>query len=77
MKEKLLFLGMLILSVLYWIEVVSIHDPSYEWYQLLGLAITVVTILPWLIATLIAARKKSRAKAEKEAYKEKAKADKD
>lgn len=70
MKQKLLALGMLILSILYWIEVVDLHDPSYEWYQLVGLAITVLTLLPWLIATLLEARKKGKAKAEKEAYKQ-------
>lgn len=73
MKEKLLFLGLLILSVLYWIEVFSTHISTYEWYQYLGLAITIITVLPWLIGMLISERKKSKAKAEKAAAKAAAK----
>lgn len=67
MREKLLFLGMLILSVLYWVEVVG--AGSYEWYQYIGLAITVLTILPWLISILISQRKKSKERAEEAALK--------
>ena len=70
MKEKLLFLGMLILSVLYWIEVVPQISDGLEALQYVGLAITVITVLPWLIGTYVAAHKKGKEKAAKAAAKE-------
>ncbi len=69
MKEKLLFLGLLILSVLYWIEVVNLKVSSYEWYEYLGLGITVVTVLPWLISILVDVVKKRKNREQKAAAK--------
>ncbi|MBP1573360.1 MAG: hypothetical protein J6A55_06125 [Oscillospiraceae bacterium] len=74
MKEKLLFLGLLILSVLYWVEVVPIRVGSYEWYQYLGLGITILTVVPWLISILVDTLKKRKAKEKKAAEKAAAKA---
>lgn len=74
MKEKLLFLGLLILSVLYWIAVVNVKVNSYEWYEYLGLGITVVTVVPWLISILVDTIKKRKAKEKKAAEKAAAKA---
>lgn len=66
MKEKLLFIGLLILSVLYWIEVFG--SDSYEWYQYAGLGITLVTVIPWLIGILVSLSKKGKDKEKEEAY---------
>ena len=63
MKEKLLFLGLLVLSILYWIEVFSVK-ATYEWYEYLGLAITLVTVIPWLIGILLRTMKKEKKKDE-------------
>lgn len=69
MKEKLLFLGLLILSVLYWIAVVNPKVSSYEWYEYVGLGITLVTVIPWLCSILIDTVKKRKAKEKKAAKK--------
>ena len=69
MKEKLLFLGLLILSVLYWIAVVNPKVSSYEWYEYVGLGITLVTVIPWLLSSLIDTVKKRKTKEKKAAKK--------
>lgn len=69
MKEKLLFLGLLILSVLYWIAVVNPKVSSYEWYEYVGLGITLVTVIPWLLSILIDTVKKRKTKEKKAAKK--------
>ncbi len=69
MKEKLLFLGLLILSVLYWIAVVNPRVSDYEWYELLGLGITIVTVIPWLLSMLFGMVKKRKEKEKKAAKK--------
>lgn len=62
MKEKLYFLGMLILSVLYCIEVIP--EKNYGVLNYIAFVIVLITIIPWLISILISVKKKSKAKAE-------------
>lgn len=63
MREKLLFLGMLVMSVLYCVEVIP--GGEFEAINYIGFAIALITIIPWLVSILISLRKKSRKKAEK------------
>ena len=75
MREKLLFLGMLVMSVLYCIEVIP--GGNFGIINYIGIAIAVITILPWLISILVSVRKKNKEKAEKEAKKAAKKAEKE
>lgn len=63
MKEKLLFLGMLVMCALYYIEVLPKGDITVlNW---VGFVISAVTIVPWLISILKNQRKKDKKKAAK------------
>ena len=68
MREKLLFLGMLVMSVLYCIEVIP--KGSFEAANYIGFAIAIITIIPWLLSILFSISKKNREKAKEKAYKE-------
>ena len=67
MREKLLFLGMLIMSVLYCVEVIP--KGSFEALDYIGFGIAIITIIPWLLSILLSVRKKNRTKAAEKAYK--------
>lgn len=75
MREKLLFLGMLVMSVLYCIEVIP--GGKFVTLNYVGFSIALITIVPWLLSIFISLRKKSKAKAEKEAAKAAKKAEKE
>lgn len=75
MREKLLFLGMLVMSVLYCIEVIP--GGKFVTLNYVGFGIALITIVPWLLSIFISLRKKSKAKAEKEAAKAAKKAEKE
>lgn len=56
MKEKLLFLGMLIMCILYYIEVIPGGDFSaLNW---VGFVISALTLVPWLFSMLMNHKKK-------------------
>lgn len=66
MKEKLLFLGMLVMCILYYIEVIP--GGNYSVLNWIGFVISAITLVPWLISILMGMRKK-REKAELKAAK--------
>lgn len=66
MKEKLLFLGMLIMCVLYYIEVIP--GGGFSVLNWVGFVISAITLVPWLLSILMS-HKKKREKAEKKAAK--------
>lgn len=68
MREKLLFLGMLIMSVLYCVEVIG--NGSFEIINYVGLGIALITIVPWLVSILISVRRKNKEKEAKKALKD-------
>lgn len=68
MREKLLFAGMLVMSVLYCIEVIQNGAPDVLNY--IGLAIAFFTVVPWLISVVISIRRKKKEYEEKKAQKE-------
>ncbi len=68
MREKLLFLGMLVMSILYCIE--AIGNGSFEVINYIGFGIALITIIPWLISILVSVRKKNKEKELKKAMKE-------
>lgn len=74
MREKLLFLGMLVMSVLYCIEVIP--GGKFEMLNYIGFGIALITIVPWLLSIFLSVRKKSKEKAKKQAAKNAAKEDK-
>ncbi len=68
MREKLLFLGMLVMSVLYCVEVIP--GGKFEPLNYVGFAIALITIVPWLISILVSVRSKNKEKEAKKALKE-------
>ena len=68
MREKLLFLGMLIMSVLYCVEVIP--KGSFGVTNYIGFGIAIITIVPWLVSILLSLRKKNKEKAAETALKE-------
>lgn len=69
MKEKLLFLGMLIMCVLYYVEVLPTSNLST--LNIIGFVISAITIVPWLISMLVGYKKKREEKELKESKKNK------
>lgn len=73
MKEKLLFLGMLIMCVLYYIEVIP--EGNFNTLNIVGFVISAITIVPWLISILVGLKKKREEKELKQAKAEAKKKD--
>lgn len=68
MREKLLFAGMLVMSVLYCIEVISNGEPGVLNY--IGLALAFFTIVPWLVSVGVSISRKKKEREAKKALKE-------
>lgn len=60
MREKLLFLGMLVMSILYCVEVIP--DKNFGTLNYIGIGIALITIIPWLISILVSVRKNKKDK---------------
>ena len=71
MKEKILFLGMLVMSVLYCIEVIP--DAPFGTLNYIGFAIAAVVLIPAAIGQVISIRKWLKNREAKKALKEKEK----
>ena len=69
MREKLLFVGMLAMCVMYCLEVIP-HQP-YTALNYLGFAIAAITIIPWSISQAISWKRWRKSRAANKALKEK------
>lgn len=69
MKEKLVFLGTLIMCVLYYIEVIPGGD--FNTLNIVGFIVSAIVIVPWLISMFINVKKKREHKEFKKSQKEK------
>ena len=58
MREKLLFLGLLVMCILYYIEVIP--GGNYSTLNIVGFIISAITIVPWLVSILISTKKKRK-----------------
>lgn len=56
MREKLLFVGMLAMCILYYIEVIP--SGNFSTLNWIGFVISAITIVPWLVSLLIGCKKK-------------------
>lgn len=56
MREKLLFVGMLAMCILYYIEVIP--NGNFSTLNWIGFVISAITIVPWLVSLLIGYKKK-------------------